>query len=114
MEDAKAWLTSGCASVVGVGAAAGTVPWWVAVVALTVGCGPQVRATLETVSTIAWQWKHPNCGCHTNGGHRTDSTDGPGAVADPTSGRGGPGDVEAALPPGEPSRRGRALNERWP
>jgi hypothetical protein len=65
MEDARAWVATGCASVVGLGAAAGTVPWWAAVIALTVGCGPQVRATAETVSNIVWQWKHPNCSCHT-------------------------------------------------
>jgi hypothetical protein len=78
MEDKRGWVPTGCASVVGLGAAVGTVPWWAVVIALTVGCGPQVRATAETVSSIVWQWKHPDCGCHTQGEHRPGLTDRPG------------------------------------
>ncbi len=40
-------MAAGCTA-----AAAGTVPWWVVVVALTVGFGPQFRATAETISEL--------------------------------------------------------------
>lgn len=96
MEDAMAWVrTAGCTGVVGFGTAVGTVPWWVAVLALTVGCGPQVRATAETISNIAWRWKHPDCGCHARDDHRPGPTDGP-STADPPPGDGAGG---AASPP---------------
>lgn len=100
MEDARAWATTGCASVVGLGAAVGTVPWWAAVIALTVGCGPEVRATAETVSHIVWQWKHPNCNCHTHGEHRPHLTGRPG-TAGPTSGA-GEARTGRLLPPADP------------
>ena len=102
MEDAMAWVrTAGCASLVGVGTAAGSVPWWVAVLALTVGCGPQVRATAETISNIAWRWKHPDCGCHSGFDHRPGPAYVPG-TADPPSGHDAGGDGKSSPPPASP------------
>lgn len=111
MEDVKTWLT-GCVGV-GLGAAVSAHSWWVAVVALTVGCGPQIRATLETVNNIVWQWKHPNCDCHTGGAHRPRPPKGLGARADPTLRPDGEDDLEAALtPPSAADVGGHPLPDR--
>lgn len=64
MSDAMAWARgTGCTGVA-VWGTVGGIPWWIVVLALAVGLGPEIRATAQTVSDIAWKWRHPDCACH--------------------------------------------------